>query len=154
LARLRRHFVAFVFQSFTLLARTSAVENVELPLVYKGVARSERRARAMEALDRVGLGHRYRNTPAQLSGGEQQRVAIARALVGDPLLLLADEPTGALDTSRSNEIMAFLSELNARQGITIVMVTHEPDIAAYAQRVLLFVDGRLQADGPPAEVLS
>ena len=153
LAMLRRHFVSFIFQSFNLLARTSALENVELPMVYRGVKRRLRRRRALEALAAVGLAQRYRNTPAQLSGGEQQRVAIARALVGDPLLLLADEPTGSLDTARTEEIIQLLLDLNQSRGLTIVMVTHEPEVAQHAKRVLFFTDGRLVADGPPAEVL-
>ncbi|MDX9724412.1 MAG: ABC transporter ATP-binding protein, partial [Myxococcota bacterium] len=141
LALLRRQFIAFVFQSFNLLARTSAVENVELPLVYMGVKRSMRRDIAIGALQSVGLEHRLRNTPAEMSGGEQQRVAIARALVGNPLLLVADEPTGNLDTKRSNEIMDLLCALNEERKLTILMVTHEPDIARFAKRVMLFVDG-------------
>lgn len=142
-ALLRRHFIGFVFQSFNLLERASALENVELPLLYHKVPRAVRRKRAMEALEAVGLADRLRHTPSELSGGEQQRVAIARALVTDPLLLLADEPTGNLDTKTSHEIMELFSRLNRERGITIVMVTHEPDIAAYAQRRVILSDGRI-----------
>jgi putative ABC transport system ATP-binding protein len=152
LAMLRRHYIGFVFQSFNLLARTSAAENVELPLIYKGVKRSLRRKLAMEALDRVGLADRFDHTPAQLSGGQQQRVAIARALVTTPTLLLADEPTGNLDSARTHEIMELLSALNTNDNITIVMVTHEPDVAMFTKRALIFKDGHIIADGPPKEV--
>lgn len=145
LALVRRHFLGFVFQGFNLLPRTSAQENVELPLVYRGLPGSERRARAREALARVGLADRAHHSITELSGGQQQRVAIARALVSEPALLLADEPTGNLDSKTSHEIMALLVELN-RQGLTIVMVTHEPDIAAYARREVRFKDGRILAD--------
>jgi putative ABC transport system ATP-binding protein len=145
LALVRRHFLGFVFQGFNLLPRTSAQENVELPLVYRGLPGSERRARAREALARVGLADRAHHSVTELSGGQQQRVAIARALVSEPALLLADEPTGNLDSKTSHEIMALLVELN-RQGLTIVMVTHEPDIAAYARREVRFKDGRILAD--------
>ncbi|MCS7268664.1 MAG: ABC transporter ATP-binding protein [Geminicoccaceae bacterium] len=145
LALVRRHFIGFVFQGFNLLPRTSALENVELPLVYRGLPAAERRARARAALARVGLADRERHSVSELSGGQQQRVAIARALVSEPVLLLADEPTGNLDSKTSHEIMALLSELN-RGGLTIVMVTHEPDIAAYAARELRFRDGRIVAD--------
>ena len=137
---LRRKYLGFVFQGFNLLARTSAVENVELPLVYRGEGKAARRAAAMKALERVGLAPWADHTPAELSGGQQQRVAIARALVTDPGVLLADEPTGNLDSRRSVEIMQFLAELNAG-GITILMVTHEPDMAAYAKTVVHFKDG-------------
>jgi len=153
LALLRRHYMGFVFQSFNLLPRVDAVSNVELPLVYQGVRRSTRRARALEALRAVNLAHRAGAVPNQLSGGQQQRVAIARALVTEPSLLLADEPTGNLDTANAHDIMALLRALRDERRITIVMVTHEPDIAAHAERVLQFVDGRLVNDGSPAELL-
>jgi len=143
-ALLRRNFIGFVFQGFNLLARTSAQENVELPLVYRRLPRGERRARAMTALATVGLQGREHHTPAELSGGQQQRVAIARALVSDPTVLLADEPTGNLDSARGHEIMELLSRLNRERGLTIVMVTHEADIAGYAQRVVHFLDGRIR----------
>lgn len=150
-ALLRRHFLGFVFQGFNLLARTSALENVELPLIYKGLPRAERAALARAALDKVGLTGREDHDPSQLSGGQQQRVAIARALAGAPTVILADEPTGNLDSHRSHEIMTLLQKLNREEGITIVMVTHEEDIAAYAGRLLVFVDGRLSRDEPVAE---
>jgi putative ABC transport system ATP-binding protein len=153
LALLRRHFMGFVFQSFNLLPRVSALNNVELPLVYEGVRPQERRQRALAALAVVGLEDRASATPNQLSGGQQQRVAIARALVTEPPLLLADEPTGNLDTARATEIMQVLSDIRRERGITIIMVTHEPDIAAFAERVLYFVDGKLVRDGSPQEVL-
>jgi putative ABC transport system ATP-binding protein len=145
LAAVRNRRIGFVFQGFNLLARTSAMENVELPLIYRRTPRAERRARTLEALDRVGLADRAGHTSAQLSGGQQQRVAIARALVGEPAMILADEPTGNLDSATSREIMDIFARLNAA-GATIVMVTHEPDIAACASRRLLFRDGRLAAD--------
>ncbi len=145
LAAVRNRHLGFVFQNFNLLARTSALENVELPLIYAGVAARDRRARALEMLDRVGLSERTNHHPSQLSGGQQQRVAIARALVMRPLLIFADEPTGALDSHTSLEIMALLQELN-RQGMTVVLVTHEADIARFAGRVLRFLDGHLVAD--------
>jgi putative ABC transport system ATP-binding protein len=153
LALLRRHFMGFVFQSFNLLPRVSALSNVELPLIYEGIAPQKRRAMSMEALRVVGLQDRAAATPNQLSGGQQQRVAIARALVTQPPLLLADEPTGNLDSARANEIMGVLSRIREERGITIIMVTHEPDIAAFAERVLYFVDGKLVKDGPPEQVL-
>ncbi len=153
-ALLRRTYLGFVFQSFNLLARTNALENVELPLVYRGVGKRQRRERALAALELVGLADRAHHTAAQLSGGQQQRVAIARALVSEPLVLFADEPTGNLDSKRSEEIMAFLAELNRTRGITIVMVTHEAPLARWAKRILWFSDGRLMKDGSPAEVLA
>jgi putative ABC transport system ATP-binding protein len=145
LAAVRNSNIGFVFQTFNLLARTAAVENVELPLVYAGVPSAERRVRALEMLAKVGLAERADHHPGQLSGGQQQRVAIARALVTRPLLILADEPTGALDSRTSLEIMALLQELN-RGGMTVVMVTHEPDVAMFAKRILRFRDGHLVKD--------
>jgi putative ABC transport system ATP-binding protein len=145
-ALLRRHYLGFVFQGFNLLARTSAQENVELPLIYKGMPRAAREARARAALAKVGLQGREAAHPSQLSGGQQQRVAIARALAGDPTLILADEPTGNLDSQRSHEILLLLQALNRDEGITIVMVTHEADIAAYARRLIVFTDGRITRD--------
>jgi ABC-type lipoprotein export system ATPase subunit len=145
-ALLRRLHLGFVFQGFNLLARTTALENVELPLLYRGAPARDRRARALAALDRVGLADRAQHMPNELSGGQQQRVAIARALVTDPAVILADEPTGNLDSQKSVEIMRVLEELNAGHGITIVMVTHEPDMAAFAERVVTFRDGRVQSD--------
>ncbi|SEN10687.1 putative ABC transport system ATP-binding protein [Gemmobacter aquatilis] len=144
-ALLRRHYLGFVFQGFNLLSRTSALENVELPMIYKGLPRAERLVRARAALEKVGLAGREAHQPSQLSGGQQQRVAIARALAGDPLVILADEPTGNLDTHRSREIMELLVALN-REGITIVMVTHEEDMAEFATRLIVFVDGRVSKD--------
>jgi putative ABC transport system ATP-binding protein len=146
LTLLRRHMLGLVFQGFNLLSRTSAVENVELPLIYRGMKASERRERAMEALAQVGLKGREDHTTQELSGGQQQRVAIARAIVTRPALLLADEPTGNLDTKTSVEIMELITSLNRDKGITVVMVTHEEDIAAYAGRLLRFVDGHLASD--------
>ncbi|CAM3823452.1 ABC transporter ATP-binding protein [Polaromonas hydrogenivorans] len=145
-ALLRRRFFGFVFQGFNLLARTSAQENVELPLLYRGEAASARHAAAARALDQVGLKGWEHHTPSELSGGQQQRVAIARAIVTQPAVLLADEPTGNLDTQRSREIMELLWRLNADQGITVLMVTHEPDMAAYARRIVRFVDGLVESD--------
>jgi putative ABC transport system ATP-binding protein len=143
-ALLRRHYIGFVFQGFNLLNRTSAQENVELPLLYRGLSAGERRARAAKALALVGLEGRERHTPGELSGGQQQRVAIARAIVTAPQVLLADEPTGNLDTARGREIMELLTGLNRDQGITIVMVTHEAPIARYASRTVDFVDGQIR----------
>jgi putative ABC transport system ATP-binding protein len=145
LAAVRNRRIGFVFQQFNLLPRTTALENVELPMVYAGVSNEERHRRAREALQRVGLGERGDHTPAELSGGQQQRVAIARALVNLPQLILADEPTGALDTRTSEDIMELLTELNA-QGITVVLVTHEHDVAAWARRRLVFRDGQVVED--------
>ncbi|MEY4983723.1 MAG: hypothetical protein RIR62_1989 [Pseudomonadota bacterium] len=145
-ALLRRHVLGFVFQGFNLLARTTALENVELPLIYKGLPAALRHEKARAALEKVGLQGREGHDPAQLSGGQQQRVAIARALAGDPMLILADEPTGNLDSQRSHEIMQLLQKLNRDEGITIVMVTHEDDIAAYARRLVVFTDGRVTRD--------
>ena len=145
-ARLRRRFLGFVFQGFNLLARTSAQENVELPLLYRGDNAGVRRAAAAKALASVGLAGWEHHTPAQLSGGQQQRVAIARAIVTEPAVVLADEPTGNLDTQRSHEIMGLLTALNQDHGITVLMVTHEPDMAAYAKRMVHFVDGQIARD--------
>ncbi len=145
-ALLRRNFIGFVFQGFNLLNRTTAIENVELPLIYRGMPRAERREKAIRALHLVGLSGREHHTPGELSGGQQQRVAIARAIVTDPLLLLADEPTGNLDTARSREIMELIARLNAERGITVVMVTHEADMAAYAHRIVRFTDGLIASD--------
>jgi putative ABC transport system ATP-binding protein len=148
---LRRNFLGFVFQGFNLLARTTAVENVELPLIYRGLSLTQRRRLALSALKRVGLEGREHHTSSELSGGQQQRVAIARAIVTDPEVLLADEPTGNLDTKTSREIMDFITRLNREQGITVVMVTHENDIAAYADRLIRFVDGKVESDVPQRE---
>jgi putative ABC transport system ATP-binding protein len=149
-ALLRRHYIGFVFQGFNLLARTSALENVELPLIYRGIPLTQRHARAREALAAVGLSGWEDHSSAELSGGQQQRVAIARALVTEPAVLLADEPTGNLDTARSLEIMELLSRFNREQGITIVMVTHEAEMAAFARQVVHFLDGRI-GRGHPGE---
>ena len=145
-ALLRNLYIGFVFQGYNLLARTTAAENVELPLIYRGVPSRERRRLALDALAKVGLAGREGHTPAELSGGQQQRVAIARAIVTSPTLLVADEPTGNLDTARSHEIMDLLTGLNRDQGLTIAMVTHEADIAAHAGRILTFVDGHIASD--------
>ena len=150
-ALLRRHYLGFVFQSFNLLNRTSALENVELPLVYRGEPAAARHSRARQALEQVGLTGWEHHTPGELSGGQQQRVAIARAIVTQPVVLLADEPTGNLDSARSGEIMDLLASLNTDQGITIIMVTHEPDMAAYARRIVRFRDGRIESDSPRQE---
>jgi putative ABC transport system ATP-binding protein len=143
-ALLRRKYLGFVFQGFNLLARTSALENVELPLLYRGDGKKERREAAMAALDKVGLKEWWDHTPAELSGGQQQRVAIARAIVTNPAVLLADEPTGNLDSERSVEIMKLLTDLNATSGITVLMVTHEPDMAAFARTIIHFKDGLVE----------
>ena len=145
-ALIRRYFLGFVFQGFNLLPRTTALENVELPLIYREVPSSERRRLASRALEQVGLAQRGSHTSSELSGGQQQRVAIARAMVTSPEVLLADEPTGNLDTRTSTEIMELVAGLNRNQGVTVVMVTHEPDIAAYARRIIRFVDGRVESD--------
>ena len=146
LARIRNHKIGFVFQQFNLLARTTALENVELPTVYAGISLQEREKRAKEALERVSLADRSGHFPSQLSGGQQQRVAIARALVNSPAILLADEPTGNLDSRTSVEIMDILQRLNDEQGLTVVLVTHEQDISQYAKRVIEFRDGRIRHD--------
>ncbi|MBK9326821.1 MAG: ABC transporter ATP-binding protein [Hydrogenophilales bacterium] len=145
-ALLRRHYLGFVFQGFNLLSRTTALENVELPLIYRGEPTARRHAAARDALRRVGLEGWEHHTPAELSGGQQQRVAIARAIVTRPHVLLADEPTGNLDTRTSREIMDLIGNFNREHGITVLMVTHEPDMAAYARRVVRFVDGRVDSD--------
>ncbi len=150
-ALLRRHFLGFVFQGFNLLARTSALENVEMPLVYRGVPGGERRRLALAALDKVGLADRADHDPNELSGGQQQRVAIARAIVARPKVVLADEPTGNLDSSTSNDVMNLVTDLNRDEGITIVMVTHEPDMAAFAHRVIHFRDGHIVTEDPSVE---
>jgi len=147
-ALIRRHYLGFVFQGYNLLPRASALENVELPLIYRGIPAAARRRLALEALEHVGLAHRAHHDPSQLSGGQQQRVAIARALAGAPEVVLADEPTGNLDTRRSSEIMELLVRLRAERGLTIVMVTHEEDMAAYADRLIWMVDGRIARDTP------
>jgi putative ABC transport system ATP-binding protein len=146
LALLRRHYIGFVFQGFNLLARTTALENVELPLVYRRVPAKERHRRAMDALSRVGLEGREHHAPSELSGGQQQRVAIARALVSEPAIVLADEPTGNLDSGKKQEIMDLLTRLNREQGITVVMVTHEHDVARWARRIVSMKDGLVASD--------
>ncbi len=153
LSRIRNRHIGFVFQSFQLLPRATALQNVELPLVYRGIARRKRRAEAVAALERVGLGDRQRHRPHELSGGQRQRVAIARALVGEPSLLLADEPSGNLDSATEREIMALFDELHGR-GHTIVVVTHEPSIAAMCPRAIRLADGKVVADGSGREVAS
>jgi putative ABC transport system ATP-binding protein len=147
-ALLRRNYIGFVFQGFNLLKRTTARENLELPLVYRGESRAVRRERAMHALALVGLEDRAHHTSAELSGGQQQRVAIARALVTEPAVIFADEPTGNLDTARSHELMKLLDDLNTKRHITIVLVTHEEDIARYAKRQIRFRDGHIASDAP------
>ncbi len=151
-ALLRRHYLGFVFQSFNLLNRTSALENVELPMIYRHTG-SERHARALSALKQVGLTGWEHHSPGELSGGQQQRVAIARAIVTQPVVLLADEPTGNLDSARSVEIMDLLTTLNRNQGITIVMITHEPDMASYAKRIVHFKDGLIENDQQTKEAI-
>jgi putative ABC transport system ATP-binding protein len=153
LATIRNRTIGFVFQSFNLIKRMSIAENVALPLIYAGMSRARAHAKALAELERVGLAQLSRRTPSQLSGGQQQRVAIARALAGDPPLLLADEPTGNLDTQTSEDIMRGLRQLNADRGITIVLVTHEPDVAAHSRRLVRLKDGRVLYDGPSAEGL-
>jgi putative ABC transport system ATP-binding protein len=150
-ADIRNRKIGFVFQGFNLLARTSAIENVELPMLYSGIETVERKRRAQEALDAVGLAGREKNHPNQLSGGQQQRVAIARALVNHPSIILADEPTGALDSRTSVEVMDIFQRLNRERGITLLIVTHEHDIAEYARRVVVFRDGKIKSDDSVAE---
>ncbi len=145
-ALLRRHQLGFVFQGFNLLNRTTALENVELPLIYRGLPKRQRRQLSLEALDQVGLRAWQDHTPSELSGGQQQRVAIARAIVTEPSVLLADEPTGNLDTVHSKEVMDLLTRFNHERGITVVMVTHESEMAAYANRIIRFIDGRVVAE--------
>jgi len=145
-ALLRRHYLGFIFQGYNLIQRATALQNVELPLIYKGMDRDQREARATAALDKVGLGARAHHDPSELSGGQQQRVAIARALAGGPQVILADEPTGNLDTKRSVEIMELLVELNRTDGITIVMVTHEDEMAEFGSRLIWLVDGKVESD--------
>jgi putative ABC transport system ATP-binding protein len=146
LALLRRHYLGFVFQGFNLLKRTTAIENLELPLIYRHVAKAERHRMALETLAQVGLADRADHTAAELSGGQQQRVAIARALVTNPAVMFADEPTGNLDSVKTHEIMQLLKSLNAQRGLTIVLVTHEEEVAAYAQRKVRFRDGHIESD--------
>jgi len=153
-AHIRNKRIGFVFQGFNLLSRTTALENVELPMMYNGFASKDRRARAVEVLSLVGLAERHDHTPNRLSGGQQQRVAIARALVNKPSLILADEPTGNLDTVTSNDIMALFQKLNAEQGITIILVTHEADIAEHAKRQIVFRDGQVVGDHANQQVIA
>lgn len=150
-AWVRLHYIGFVFQSFNLIADHTVLENVVLPLYYMGVDHAEREARAMELLERVGLGHRLKHRPAQLSGGERQRVAIARAIAGEPHLLLADEPTGALDTRTGNEVMQLLQEIHAARSLTLVIVTHDPEIAAFCKRHVFIRDGKVVSEEGPHE---
>ena len=149
-ALFRRNYLGFVFQGFNLLARTTSIENVELPLIYRGMARVERHEAAARALAAVGLEGRENHTPGELSGGQQQRVAIARAIVSNPKVLLADEPTGNLDSARSHDIMRLLQKLNREQGLTILMVTHEAEMAAYCTRQIIFSDGHILEDAKAA----
>ena len=153
LADLRCQHLGFVFQSYNLLSRTNAIENVELPMIYAGVPEGERKKRALEALDAVGLTAVADHQPNQLSGGQQQRVAIARALVNDPSLILADEPTGALDTKSSDDVMRLFRELNEQRGITVFLVTHEPDVARNAKRIVTFRDGHIVSDEPVGQAV-
>ncbi|MBM2804575.1 MAG: Macrolide export ATP-binding/permease protein MacB [Deltaproteobacteria bacterium] len=153
-AHIRNKRIGFVFQGFNLLSRTTALENVELPMMYNGYASKDRHARAVEVLSLVGLAERHDHTPNRLSGGQQQRVAIARALVNKPSLILADEPTGNLDTVTSNDIMALFQRLNSDQGITVIIVTHEADIAEHAKRQIVFRDGQVVADHPHQQVIA
>jgi putative ABC transport system ATP-binding protein len=152
-ALLRRHYLGFVFQGFNILNRTSALENVELPLVYRGIPADERRESALRALEAVGLKGWETHTPSELSGGQQQRVAIARAIVTDPKVLLADEPTGNLDSARSREVMEMLAAFNREYGITIVLVTHDADMASYAKRIIRFLDGIIDTDEENGKML-
>jgi len=145
-ALLRRHYLGFIFQGFNLLGRTSALENIELPLIYRGIPATQRTQMSKKALERVGLEAVSHHTPAQLSGGQQQRVAIARAITTNPLVILADEPTGNLDSVKSKEVMELLKSFNEDQGMTIIMVTHEPDMAEYAGRTIIFKDGLIEND--------
>jgi putative ABC transport system ATP-binding protein len=146
LSLLRRYYIGFVFQGFNLLKRTTAIENLELPLIYRGIPKAERHERALEALRQVGLADRGDHTASELSGGQQQRVAIARALVTEPSVIFADEPTGNLDSQKTHEVMQLLKSLNDTRGITIVLVTHEEDVAAYAKRQIRFRDGHIESD--------
>jgi len=146
LALLRRYYIGFVFQGFNLLKRTTAIENLELPLIYRGVPKAERHAKALEALAQVGLADRGDHTASELSGGQQQRVAIARALVTEPSVIFADEPTGNLDSQKTREVMQLLKSLNDERGITIVLVTHEEEVAAFAKRQIRFRDGHIESD--------